>query len=339
MTSVKICQDQFPIKQLENRLLAVFIRNVDKLELPEKRESQLIRTYDMSKSDCKTLATKIRNDVFKPVNTYKTTIFLCGADISKKDKMRYQIAQSLNSLLYSFQYDIIYPEEIFEELLFGSRGNDLLSLENLLAESVDAIVLIPESPGSFAELGAFANNEKLRSKLICIIDDKYKKDKSFINKGPLKLVSKTNKHALIFVNPNEIPKEVAKLNTSLKKMKKNSSKVSDKITLLQIDNFLLPSVYLLEPVSKTTLINLVGFATDDEANAFQTTTTALTILTRKKQVELTSNGYKLTQLGVKDFLSFRKTSSRIKTQKETVAIDELRLDIINLINRGKKLAV
>lgn len=299
----------------------------------------MIQTYDISKLDCKRLATKIRNDIFKPVNTYKTTIFLCGADIAQKDKLRYQIAQSLSNWWYSFQYDIIYPEDIFEELLYGSHTKDLLSLENLLAESVDAVVLIPESPGSFAELGAFANDEKLRSKLICIVDKKYKKDKTFINQGPLKLVKKTNKHALIFVDPKDISKELAKLYYSLRKMKKNSSKISDKITLLQIDNFILPSIYLLEPVSKATLINLVENATEDETNAFQTTTTALTILTRKRQVELTPNGYKLTQLGAKEFLSFRQKSSRIKSQSETVAIDELRLDILNLTNRRKKLSV
>ena len=297
----------------------------------------MIRTYDISQSDCKILATKIRNDIFKPVNTYKTTIFLCGADISQKDKLRYQIAKSLTNWLYSFHYDIIYPEDIFEELLYGSHTKDLLSLENLLAESVDAVVIIPESPGSFAELGAFASDEKLRSKLICIVDKKYRKDKSFINQGPLKLVKKTNKQALLFVDPEEISNEVAKLNALLKKMKKNSSKISDKITLLQIDNFLLPSIYLLEPVSKTTLINLVETATENEADAFQTTTTALTILTRKRQIEQTPNGYKLTQLGVKDFLSLRKESSRMKNQRATVAIDELRLDILNLTNRRKKL--
>ena len=300
----------------------------------------MTQTDDVSKAECKKLSIKIRDDIFKPVNTYKTTIFLCGADLSQKDKIRYKIDKVLRNWWYSIQYDIIYPEDIFEELLYSSQTKDLLSLENLLAESVDAIVLIPESPGSFTELGAFANNEKVRNKLICIIDEKYKKNKSFINQGPLKLVKKAYKHGLIFINPNEIDKEVDKLNTSLKKMKKSSSKRKDKITLLQIHNFLLPSIFLLEPVSKRTLINLVGNATEeDEVNSFQTTTAALTILTNKRQVELTPNGYKLTQLDVKDFLSFRKTSSRMKTQRETVAIDELRLEILNLKNRKKKLKV
>ncbi len=175
---------------------------------------------NISKEDCNKISAKIREDIFKPVNSYKTTIFLCGADISQKEKIRYKVAEALNNWLYRFQYDVIYPEDIFDELLYGSQTKDLLSLENLLAESVDAIVLIPESPGSFAKLGAFANDERLRNKLICIIDKKHKKDKSFINQGPLKLIRKANAHGLIFIDPGNISKEVEKLNTSLKKMKK-----------------------------------------------------------------------------------------------------------------------
>ncbi len=297
-------------------------------------------TYDeLTKADCKKISIKIREDIFKPVNTYKTTFFLCGSDISQKDKMRYKIAEEINNRWDSFQYDIIYPEDIFEELLYSSQAKDLLSLENLLAESVDAVVLIPESPGSFAELGAFANNEKLRSKLICIVDKKFKKDRSFINQGPLKLVRKANKQSLIFVDPGNIQNVAEKLSASLKKMKKISSKVSDKITLLQLDNFLLPTIFLLEPVTKNTLIAIVSNATEDEKNSFQTTTTALTILTKKRQVELTTNGYKLTSLGVNEFLSFRKIGRRIKNQDKTIVIDNLRLEILNLKYRKKKLKV
>lgn len=294
---------------------------------------------EISEADCKKLSTKIREDIFNPVNTYKITIFLCGADISQKDKIRYKVAEALGKWWYSSKYDIIYPEDIFEELLYSSQTKDLLSLENLLAESVDAVVLIPESPGSYAELGAFANDEKLRNKLICIVDKKFKKDKSFINQGPLKLVRKANKHGLIFIDPDDISNEVEKISASLKKMKKSSSKVSDKITFLQLDNFLLPTIFLLEPVLKDTLIKLVSYATEDEKNSFQTTTTALTILTKKRQVELTTTGYKLTPLGVNDFLDFRKISSRIKSQDKTIAIDNLRLEILNLKNRKKKLKV
>lgn len=315
----------------------------------------VLKTNDISKADCKKIANKIREDIFKPANTFKTTIFLCGADISQKTTIRYKIAHALTSFMYSFHYDLIYPEDIFDELLYSSNSKDLLSLENLLADSVDAVVIIPESPGSYAELGAFANNEKLRNKLICVIDAKFKKNKSFINQGPLKLVRNANKHGIVYIDPNEIgkrgnssmdifsfislDKEVEKIVSSLKKMKKSSSKVDNKITLLQLEKFLLPAIFLLEPITKSILIDIVGYATEDEINAFQSTTAALTILTKKRQIELTPNGYKLTQLGSNDFLSFRKKSSRVKHQGETVAIDELRLEILNLKYRKKKLKV
>lgn len=289
---------------------------------------------DISKADCTRISNKIRDDIYKPAFNFKTTIFLCGADITQKDKIRYKIA---NALKRWFWADIIYPEDIFDELLYSSKTKDLLSLEGLLADSVDAIVLIPESPGSFAELGAFANDEKLRIKLICVVDKKYKKDKSFINQGPLRLVKKANQFGLIFIDPDNIDGEIDKLTSSLRKMKKVSAKRGDKISLLQLENFLLPSIYLLEPVSKETLVNLVASATEDKLNSFQTTTTALTILIKKKQIQLTPNGYKLTTLGLETFFAFQKTKTRIKRPGETIEIDNLRLEILNLKNRKKKL--
>ena len=77
----------------------------------------------------------------------------------------------------------------------------------------------------------------------------------------------------------------------------------------------------------------------DNENAFQTTTAALTILTEKRMVELTPSGYRLTLLGLDNFLTFRKTKSRIKRQDETIKIDHLRLEIFNFRNRKKSLKV
>jgi hypothetical protein len=293
---------------------------------------------EISKADCKSISDKIREDVYKPAYGFKTTIFLCGADVSNENTIRFKIAKLLPTSWFN-SYDIIYPEDIFDELLYSSKTADLLSLEALLADSVDAIVLIPESPGSFAELGAFANDEKLRKKLICVIDEKHKKDKSFINQGPIKLIKKENSFGLVFIDPNDIEKDIEKIHSAIRKMKKISIKKSDKISLLQLENFLLPSIYLLEPVTKDTLVNLVESATVDVTNAFQTTTTAITILTKKRKIELTTSGYKLTSLGLGNFFAFRKTRSRIKWQDEKIEIDNLRLEILNLKNRNKKLKV
>lgn len=311
---------------------------------------------EISKTDCSIIAKKIREDIFKPAFTFKTTIFLCGADISKKTTIRYKIAQALiSSYRYSMYFDLIYPEDIFDELLYSSHSPDLLSLENLLADSVDAVIMIPESPGSYAELGAFASNEKLRTKLICVIDEKYRRTKSFINQGPLKLVKGANKTNIVYINPEEIGKgpineikafsifsqdpEIDKIVSALNKLKRTSTKDENKITLLQLDRFLLPAIYLMEPVSKLTLIEIVASAIEDSKYSTSSTTTALTMLSKKRYIELTDDGYKLTELGTNEFLSFRKKNSRYKQQDKTVAIDDLRLEILNLKNRKKKLKV
>jgi hypothetical protein len=209
----------------------------------------------------------------------------------------------------------------------------------MLADCVDVIVIIPESPGSFAELGAFANDQNLREKIICLIDQRYKKDKSFINEGPVKLIKKANKNGLIFFDPLNINDSINKLKSAFKKIKKQSNKKTDKISLLQLENFLLPSIFLLEPVFKQVLEELVIYATEDEKNSYQATTTALTLLIKKREIELTSEGYKLTNLGLETFLDLKKTSSRIKKQHETIALDNLRLEILNYKLRNKKLKV
>jgi len=280
---------------------------------------------DISKTDCIRISNKIRDDIYQPAYNCKTTVFLGGTDSTHKNKIRHEIAAALESRFWT---NIIHPEDLSDELLY---------FERLLADSVDAIVLIPESPGSFAELEAYAKDEKLRSKLICIIDKKYKKDKSSINQELLKLVKKGNRFGLLYIDPNQIDRGIGKLISALKKMKKSGAKHDAKISLLQLEHFLLPSIYLLEPVSKETLINLVASAAEDEADSFQTTTAALTMLIKKKQIQWSANGYKLTTLGLDTFFAFQKTKTRTKRQDEIIEIDNLRLEILNLKNRNKKL--
>lgn len=320
------------------------------MNLPAKR----IPKEELTIADCKIIADKIKKNIFEPAFTFKKTIFLCGKDINDKSSIRYKIAQVITkSFWYSGSYDLIYPEDIFDELLYNSHSTDLLSLENLLADSVDAVVVIPESAGSFAELGAFANNDKLREKMICVIDEKYKRDKSFINQGPVRLVKSVNKDAVVYIEENKIgaalsskidplaffskDTEVDKLVSAVRKLKKISTK--NKITLLQLDRFLLPTIFLLEPIDKSILIKIVGFAIEDEKNAYNSTSTALTMMTKKRYIQASAIGYTLTKLGVNEFLSFRKKNSRYKQQDKTIAIDDLRIEILNLKYRNKKLKV
>jgi len=54
---------------------------------------------------------------------------------------------------------------MFIEFILGHQKQDLLTLENLLADSVNTVVILLQSPGTFTELGAFTNYEKLTEML------------------------------------------------------------------------------------------------------------------------------------------------------------------------------
>lgn len=59
-------------------------------------------------------------------------------------------------------------------------------MEEQLARLADMIIIVVESPGTFAELGAFASNSELRKKLLPIVDRRYEQEESFINTGPVR---------------------------------------------------------------------------------------------------------------------------------------------------------
>ena len=75
--------------------------------------------------------------------------------------------------------------------LLGSRNNaasaELLHAKN----STNAIVMLPSSPGSFLELGAFAMYEVVCQKMLIIIDIKHKDDEpNYLNTGPIPAATK-----------------------------------------------------------------------------------------------------------------------------------------------------
>jgi hypothetical protein len=127
----------------------------------------------------------VLNIITNGINEHKRVIFLCGASKDDTYKLRHRFSLILQD---EPRYELTYPEDLFEDLLEGQGDNSLLSLEEELADSVDLIILLPESPGSFAELGAFSTQQFLAEKTIVFRDEKYKSSKSFINHGPIRLI-------------------------------------------------------------------------------------------------------------------------------------------------------
>ena len=83
---------------------------------------------------------------------------------------------------------------------------DLLELENYLAHLADVIVLFVESPGSIAELGAFAASDALRTKLLAVRNTFYSSEQSFIADGPIRKMQNANRESVQSYNWN--PKQL-----------------------------------------------------------------------------------------------------------------------------------
>lgn len=140
----------------------------------------------------------IYDDIF--CNTYNQScyVFLCGG--AGKDHIRNKIRLQLESN----QFQVLYPEDLFMDMLNRNKIADLLEYENFLADNSDIICIICESIGSAVELGAFIQNENIKKKMIVAIKQKYSRDKSFINMGPVKHLKKVN-HNNVVLYKNEEP--------------------------------------------------------------------------------------------------------------------------------------
>ena len=142
--------------------------------------------------------------------------FLCGG--ADKNNIR----NSVKNLLSKKQFQILYPEDLFMEMLNRDKRSDLLEYENFLADNADVICIICESMGSAVELGAFVQNENIRKKLVVAINQKYSRDKSFIMMGPVKHIQKEYVDRVVLYKKDELDDLGKKLYKCFRKIHKKT---------------------------------------------------------------------------------------------------------------------
>lgn len=279
-----------------------------------------------SDNHLKDIVDVIKDKIFVPLTAKKTTIFLCGGSV-EEDNGRSKMASIFNR---HSKYELLYPEDIFDDLLAGPGQHSLLHLENILADCVDAIVLFPESPGSYAEIGAFSNNPKLAAKLVVISDKNYKKKKSFLNYGPYRLVKASKTGKVIHVNLKDLDDDTLgkklyrNINTSVSKIKKIYPVKKDVTNILEVEHFILPCIYLLDDTNFLTLTKLIGFATNEDQKFSEIALkSSLGRLASKRFISRTTEGYKVTSDG----------ANYVRNTFNNTALDRVRLEILNAENR------
>lgn len=273
------------------------------------------------------IAKIVKETIFISNSKKKVAIFLCGADIKDEKTSRSKMALIFDEYP---RYEILYPEDLFDDLLAGQGQHSLLKLENILADSVDAIILFPESPGSFAELGAFSNNERLARKMIVVSNKKFKSHKSFINYGPYRLVRSSKTGKVININYDDLGnkeekhKIYRKINGYITKIKRTHPVKKDVTNILEAENFVLPCIYLIDEINNITLYKLIEHATShDKILCEIATKSSLSRLTANRLITRTPIGYQVTTAG----------SHHVRDVFKGHALDRARVELLNAQNR------
>ena len=192
----------------------------------------------------------IYNDVFCKTFSQSYYIFLCGG----ADKQH--IRNKIRALLEANGLQILYPEDLFMDMLNRDKKADLLEYENLLADNSDRVCIICESMGSAVELGAFIQNKKLEQKLTVCINQKFARDKSFIMMGPVKHLKKINKSSVILYkedSPQLLGKELIKRFHRMQRLSQKGNKLQSFNNLSAYIALIPMIVYFFMTVKRTEL--------------------------------------------------------------------------------------
>ena len=84
--------------------------------------------------------------------------------------------------------DSIKLAEHYKDWYESEHYDNLLVFEEELSQLASLVVIILESPGAIAELGAFCVNDKIKNKLVIVLTEEHEEAKSFITLGLLKLL-------------------------------------------------------------------------------------------------------------------------------------------------------
>lgn len=246
------------------------------------------------------VALKLREAIGPQVldRKHSLNLFLIGAagpTVNGKPSLRYRLRKALQAMA---GVEIYYPEDLFGELIWGTKKMNLLQLENLLATSVHAVIVCPESPGALVELGAFSNHERLCDRLIVLGDKRFAKSNSFIRLGPLRFLSQGNHGVVLWRSyaMSDLTPLVDEVLEHARTMRRTFPPVEGFSNPVYFERFLLVLISVMQPIGASSLIRLarrvVPEAPEDIVVA------SLSYLFHKRAIRLESKTYTVTPAGL-----------------------------------------
>lgn len=261
------------------------------------------------------------------------SIFLCGGSGALEGKFRKALGTRIEEVSSRYKYLIFYPEDMFVELILGHMKQDLITLENLLANCVNTIVILLQSPGTFTELGAFTNFDRIKDKLVIIIDPKYSKKRSFINLGPLRyLKAKTNSKIIqIPMNEEYMDRLVYRITEASREISEQSPPIMDLSNPIYAHKFYLALAYIFDPIPKKAILEIAERLGGGIETIALTAETVINSLINQRIATFISGNISITSKDVDNLLFKGETTKNLKSLKKYLT--ELRLKALNLTLR------
>jgi hypothetical protein len=262
------------------------------------------------------------------------SIFLCGGGSLEDSKFRKEVGVRISKTISKYKYSVHYPEDIFIDLILGHQKQNLLTLENLLADSVNAIVILLQSPGTFTELGAFTNYEKLRDKLIVVINPKYARSKSFINLGPIRYLKANTKSKVLSISMDSknIDNLAKQISDNAREIAKHSLPLRDLSNPISAYVFYLALIYVFDPIPKNAIFSISKSISDKTETILNIAAeTVINSLVNERKVFLSSGNISITSKGIDDLIYGGQTKRKSRVISEILST--FRLTALNLTLR------
>jgi len=268
------------------------------------------------------------------------TLFMCGGSEHDQDKFRRDVGAELGriSSKSKYNYSVYYPEDMFTELVHGHQRRDLLSLENLLGDSVHCVVILLQSPGTFTELGAFSNHRKLKNKLIVVIDPKYRLSSSFVSRGPVRHLQTRTRSKVLYSSMDYDNLEVLarELVESARYIAKHSAPIHDLSNAVSSYVFYLSLIYIFDPIRKETIFSILRSLVKGKKKFDIVGTVAETVingLINERKAACISGSLSITPKGIDNLVYNSNTWAR--SDFTSHSLTSMRLEALNLMLRKK----
>jgi len=118
-------------------------------------------------------------------------VFLCGGPVStRRRSFRKRLLHYAQASLHDFRFFL--AEDAARDIFAHGYPFfvNIAEFETLISALADCVVVIPESPGSIAELGYFSAHKPIRDKTLVVNDLNFQGDDSFLNLGPIELINR-----------------------------------------------------------------------------------------------------------------------------------------------------